>query len=432
MAKNINGLGMAFNTVDERRMSALYRFPKSIDSYDYRAVSLFSCCIIYALFGSPTPDQFSITEITIAVLLCLGVGIGRVRDTVLQGGVTGGMRPRFWKSAGHVFLVYGLSVPVIVGAMSGHDLSVMVRDIVPFIYLFLPLLCLPLIRARPYYFRAILVGILIIGLMFSLRSVVMRFVGECSIWCTDELLYLENMPTVLFSALFLIGAAMSIVMRGISLNRVLIFFCLMALSLIPLAAMVLTLQRASLGAVAIYITLLSAFFIWKRPVRASSVVFLLFIVFVCIGVSLQALYGHLWDKTQKVGLNMRAEEFAAVWGVITADPLTFLFGLGWGGQFHSPAVGNLRVNFTHNFFSTVLLKTGALGIIFCISYISGLLERLSRVCMAHKVFGLALAAPILIDLTLYASFKSLDFGLMLLLISASLIYFHQSNSESVS
>ena len=69
---------MAFNTVDERRMSALYRFPKSIDSYDYRAVSLFSCCIIYALFGSPTPDQFSITEITIAVLLCLLFRLGAI------------------------------------------------------------------------------------------------------------------------------------------------------------------------------------------------------------------------------------------------------------------------------------------------------------------------------------------------------------------
>ncbi len=418
---------MSVSVVDERRMGALHRFPKSLNSYDYRAVCLFLACIIYALFGSPTPDYLSITEIVIGGLLCLGIGIGRARDAVLRGGVAGEMRPRFWKSAGHVFLIYGLSIPVLAGIMSGNYISVMMRDIVPFLFLFLPLFCLPLIRARPYYFRAILVAILIIGIMFSLRSLVMRFVDGCAVWCTDELLYLENMPTVLFSALFLIGAAMSIVMRGINFWRVMVFLGLLSLSLIPLAAMILTLQRASLGAVALYILVLITFFVWKRPVRAFGVMTLLVVVLAVIGVSFHGVYDPLWDKTQKVGLNMRVEEFSAVWHMVTRDPVTFLFGLGWGGQFHSPAVGGLRVNFTHNFFSTVLLKMGALGVVFCISYIVGLLERLSRVCLVHKVLGLALAAPILIDLTLYASFKSLDFGLMLLLISASLIYSRQSN-----
>lgn len=423
---------MSVAVIDERRMSALHRFPKSLDSYDYRAVCLFAACIIYALFGSPTPDHLSIVEIAVGVLLALGIGIGRARDAMINGGVSGAMYPRFWKSAGHVFLIYGLSIPVITGIVSGNDISVMVRDIAPFLFLFLPLFLLPLIRARPYYFRAILVAVLIIGMMFALRSLVMRFVDGCAVWCTDELLYLENMPSVLFTALFLIGAGMSIVMRGMSFWRVAVFMGLFAMSLIPLAAMVLTLQRASLGATAIYVGALLIFFMIKRPVRAGSVVVLICIVMVIIGISLRGVYDPLWDKTQRVGLNMRAEEFNAVWRVITADPLTFLFGLGWGGQFHSPAVGNLRVNFTHNFFSTFLLKTGIVGVVFCISYIAGLLERLSRVCMVNKVFGLALTAPILIDLTLYASFKSLDFGLMLLLISSSLIYFRQPNSESVS
>ena len=123
----------------ERRMTVLHRFPITLDSYDYRSVCLFSACVVYALFGSPTPNQLSVIEIVIGILLCLSIGIGRVRDAVIDGGMTEGMRPRFWKSAGHVFLLYGLSIPVIVGVILGNDFSVMVRDIVPFLFLFLPL-----------------------------------------------------------------------------------------------------------------------------------------------------------------------------------------------------------------------------------------------------------------------------------------------------
>lgn len=417
---------MATSLPNERRMSALWRFPFNVDVYDYRAVCLFFACIVYALFGSPTPNHLSFAEICVGVLLCLSLGIGRASETLCNGCVNTTQSPRFWKTAGHVFLLYGISVPVCVGIIRGNDPTVLIRDFLPFLFLFLPLFLLPVIRARPYYFRSTLTAVLLIGMIFAFRSLVMRFVDGCPIWCTDELFYLENMPTVLFTALLLIGMAMSIVMRGVTHANIVVFCVLFVLSLIPLAAMAFTLQRASLGAIAIYVAALMLFFSYKRPVRAVGVGALLMIVVGVLGLSLYGLYTPLWDKTQRVGLNMRAEEFSAVWAIVTADPFTFLFGLGWGGQFHSPAVGGLRVNFTHNFFSTVLLKTGALGIVFCISYIAGLLERLTRVILANKVFGLALAAPILIDLTLYASFKSLDFGLMLLLISASLIYFRQS------
>ena len=89
-------------SVTERRMSALHSFPKTLDSYDYRAICLFFACIIYSIFGSPTPDQLSFYEILIGGLLCLSIGIGRARDVLINGGVIQGMRPRFWKSAvGH-------------------------------------------------------------------------------------------------------------------------------------------------------------------------------------------------------------------------------------------------------------------------------------------------------------------------------------------
>lgn len=397
--------------------------PIRIDLYDYRAICFFVSCTLYATVGSPTPDHFGWAEIFIGLLLVLSIGVGRVHDALLQP-----LKNRFWKTAGQVFLIYGLSVPLIVGALSGHSITVILRDVFPFLFLFLPMFLLPLIRARPYYFRSCLFVILLIGFLFSLRSLVRHFIQGCPLWCGDELLYLENMPTVLFACLFMIGSAMAFLMRGITVKNIIIFTALIVLSLVPIAAMEITLQRASLGAVALYVIVIYGYFLCKAPARAFSLLVIGVIVSLILNISFLSAFYDLWDKTAKVGLNMRPQEFEAVWAVVTSNPYSFLFGIGWGGHFSSPAVGGLSVNFTHNFFSTLLLKTGIVGIIFCISYVLGLLERLVRVVFMNPVLGLALAAPILIDLTLYASFKSLDFGLVLLMISSSLVYLRQSES----
>lgn len=400
--------------------------PLRVDSYDYRAIFLFFACLVYAILGSPTPDRFGSVEIVLAVLLALSIGAGNIRDLFVKSA-----GHRFWKSAGQVFLLYGLSVPLLTGAIAGHGLGAILRDIAPFLCLFLPLFSLPVIRARPRYFRITLLGLILIGLFFSLRSLVMRFDISCSLdlWCAnDELLYLENMPTVLFSCLFLIGSAITYAVRKISVGHVLVFSALVALAFIPLVAMIFTLQRASIGALVLYVACIYAYFFYKAPFKVFGALFLGILALYVVDISFNWVFASLWEKTRNVGLNMRMQEMAAVWEIVRKDPVTLIFGTGWGGHFNSPAVGGLSVNFTHNFFSSMLLKCGLIGVALCTAYIAGLLERLIRVIKKNPVFGLALAAPILIDLTLYASFKSLDFGLVLLMIPASLVYFRQFES----
>ncbi len=409
---------------DER----LYKraFPLQVNAYDYRAIFLFGMCLVYAIVGSPTPDRFSVVEAVLGVFLALSIGIAHLRGLLVRSA-----GHRFWKSAAQVFLVYGLTVPLLVGALYGHGILSMLRDVVPFICWFLPLFCLPVIRARPRYFRTTLLGIILIGLLFGLRSLVIRFDVSCGFnaWCAEEgLLYLENMPTVLFACLLLLGSAITYGVRKLSLGHVFVFYALVSLALIPLLAMIFTLQRASVGAMVLYIVSVYVYFFYKVPLKALGALVLGIIALYVVNISFEWVFMSLWDKTRNVGLNMRPQEMAAVWKVVSANPVTFLFGIGWGGQFNSPAVGGLVVNFTHNFFSFILLKCGLFGVVLCSAYIAGLLERLLRVIKKNPVFGLALAAPILIDLTLYASFKSLDFGLMLLMIPASLVYFRQFDS----
>lgn len=389
-------------------------------SYDYHVIFLFSACLIYGLLGSPTPNQVGLVESVIAVLLILAVGFGRMHDIVLGKNVQ-----RFWKSAAYALLVYGLTVPILTAAFHGVDYTAVFRDLIPFLFLFLPLLVLPALRVKPQYFRVLVVAVVLIGLLFSLRSLFMRFSFTCEYWCGDELLYLENMPTVLFSALLLIGYALQTMARGLTLYNFTIFVGLILLATLPIAAMALTAQRASLAALCVYVVIIQGFIVYKSPVRGLNVFILGVLCLSFLNISFLNIFQDLWQKTADVGLNMRPQEIASVWGVVTANWFTFLFGLGWGGSFYNPAVGSLDVNFTHNFFSSFFLKTGLIGFLLALAYILGLLERLIRVILRNPVFGFALCAPVLIDLTFYASFKSLDFGLMLLMISGSLVYMRQ-------
>lgn len=311
---------------------------------------------------------------------------------------------------------------MIVAAVSGHDMSAVLRDVIPFVFLFFPLFFATFFEKKPEYYRTTLFAVLSIGFLFGLRSLLMRDAALCGIWCTEELLYLENMPTVLFCALFLTGTACARVMRRAGPKDLSLFALLIVLALAPLAAMAITLQRASLGAFALYCGLIYLYLFYKRPWHALVLALCAFAAMTTVGMVFSRTIESLYAKTELVGLNMRPQEFRAVWDVVSANPGALLFGIGWGGHFNSPAVNNLSVNFTHNFFTSVLLKTGLCGLLLSLGYMLGLVERLSRIVLRNPVLGLALAAPVLIDLSLYASFKSLDFGLVLLLIPATLIY----------
>lgn len=391
---------------------------------DLRIGSFVLACLIYGVFGSPTPDHLGWAEISVGALLVLCVGAGGVFPIFRA--------PKdqpFWYGSGQVFLIYGLGISLSLSVFYGHPVSQALRDLVPFLFLFLPVFLWPLLSQNPRYGLALLFCGVFIGVLFSLRSVLSR-IGPCFPFCTDELLYLENMPTVLYAALILLGFPMQRFVRTGSAKAFAFLILCALVSLIPGAALVLSSQRASLGAVALYVLLIGGFYLYQKPGRMVPVVLLGLLFLLPLIVFLPAVFEALLSKTEQVGFNNRPEEAAAVWGAVAQNPFSLLFGLGWGAHFHSPAVGGVSVNFTHNFFTTMLLKCGVCGLILSFFYIAGLARVLGRLVFLNPVFGFALAAPFLIDITLYASFKSLDFGLTLLMISSSLLYFSQSESSS--
>lgn len=394
-------------------------------TYSFRFSCFIGACLLYGVLGSPTPNVPGVTEVLIGALLVLAVG--------LEGAVFVFRSLRASRAffSGAVFLFYGLSVPLIIAVSSGHSAVQILRDLAPFIFLFCPLFFLPLFRYQRRRVDVAVCCLLFIGAMFSLRSLAGQS-GVCVLFCQGELLYLENMPTVLFAGLFLIGGAMYVFMRGDRTGGLLKSLLVVCFALPPFFAMALTLQRASLGAFALYILIILCFYLYYRPMRATWLFVFVVALFTVFSTVLSVSFlpvADIFGKTGLVGLNNRPQEADAVWRAVSENPASLFFGLGWGAHFNSPAVGGLSVNFTHNFFTTMLLKTGLCGLILSLAYIAGTARVLGRVVLCSPVIGLALAAPFLIDITLYASFKSLDFGLTLLMINLSLVYCVSSESS---
>lgn len=379
----------------------------SIDVLHFKSLAIFAALSVYAVFGSPTPDGFGFVEGVVGALLICVIG---ARGAVAAVNVRS-PKP-FWFAAGQALLVYGIVVGVIGGLMQGHDIGLMARDIIPFLFLFLPLFLMSSMRDKRSFSMCLLAGALLIGLGFSVRAALLS---------DDALYYLGNSPCVLLAALLGIGYGVERAARGINLQNLGIAAAAFSGSALCILPLIESVQRASLGAVFIYSILVVVFAFIRAPRR----VLLLFLAALPVLLWLGDAYlMQVWDriagKSDLVGGNKRIEEWQAVWAHINHAPLSVIFGHGWGAGFSSPAVADIRVNFTHSLLSSMILKIGVVGLGLCVAYLYGLVRILWGQFGRSTVFVLGIAAPFVIDVFLYGAYKSLDFGLLLALIPALL------------
>lgn len=377
---------------------------------DLRFYALLAAIAVYAGWGSPTPDSPGVPEFLTGLLLLAAAGVGPLAAALV-------LPPRTpWRMAAWGLLVYGLTVPVAAGLLAGNPVEGMLRDVIPFLFLLLPLFLTPLAERKPVFRSHLTLAAAGLGIVFALR-VLAPMPGFAA--PAGDPLYLANAPTVLFAGLYAAGAAGFALYRAGGINRrgwASAAVCAAA-ALPPLAVMAVIGQRASMGAVAAGAAVLLLAAAAKRPLRAAVPALALLLLAVWFWPALSGLAHGLARKTEMVGFNMRAQEARAVLDALGASPSAVLFGRGWGASVASPAVGGMTVNFTHSLITTYWLKTGLAGLCLALGYLAALGAALPRLIFRNPVLGLALAAPFLIDILLYASFKSLDFGLILLLIA---------------
>ena len=79
-----------------------------------RFLFLFAAVLVYAFLGSPTPDNPSMVEVIIAVLLVLAVGVsGTIKAIWFR------FDEPAWIGVAQVFFIFGISVPLVVGFLNG-------------------------------------------------------------------------------------------------------------------------------------------------------------------------------------------------------------------------------------------------------------------------------------------------------------------------
>jgi hypothetical protein len=369
----------------------------------WRTASFFMGVLVYAGGGSPTPDRIGLIEIVIALLLLPAVTIPPISR--LPAGAA-------------LLMLYGLSIPLITGAASGHDPLIILRDLIPFLFLFLPVFFLPVLKSR---FDALAFVVTAAGFIFAARSLFPyhEVVSYPQLWLNQppaDLLYLANSPEVLFAALMMIGTGGLLIWS----RRSMVWgSCLVVAASVPILSMAVMMQRAGLGCVVLACVIWAALGLWLRPGRMLPVAGLTLCLILPILPLIEMLAGSLAYKTELVGLNSRAQEWETVMDMTGRSFWSILFGLGWGTSFENPAVGHLTVNYTHSLISALFLKTGIVGVGLFGFYLWIIIKQAVPDLCRRPILMIALAAPLGIGLLLYASYKSLGFGLILLLLGSS-------------
>lgn len=363
--------------------------------------------VLYALFGSPTPDNPGLVEALIGGLIVLAVGIGGLRGLVdlrLERSV--------YLKCLQVLFLCGLILPSISGVYYGNDPMLILRDVLAFAFLALPLFLAEKFAADETISRLLPVLLAFAGIAFALRTLMPAF----NVWISpDELLYLSNSPLALFAAAFLTGILWKNLMTKTRHSFFAVAGCLAGVGVL-LAAMLLDVQRATIGAVLLTLVFLAALSFVQSPRRAVLPIVMLVLLVALLYPLVSDTIEVMAEKTASVGLNMRSQEAMAVFNSISASPESLFTGRGWGSVFASPAVAGLDVNYTHSFLTTMALKGGLIMFVLSVLMVLAALYQIFLIFQRDKAAGLALFWPLVIPVLLYASHKSFDFGLLLLLI----------------
>lgn len=382
---------------------------------------LFAVGLVYGGFSSSTPDAIGIPEMLIGLLLVMIVGLRGAISPITS--FTTSTRGSLLLPILQVSFLYLCIVPTVYGlAFNQVDPIDWVRDIIPFFYMFLPVLWIPLLRQNPQaWTQAIAYVLTVIGTLFAIRfflidDISIQEIGRAIMF--GDMNYFPMDPAVTFAAVFSMLEGFR-ALESRSVRRSLIWFMLSAISLASLAAMMVRAPLILYSVVMIgRVLTLKARGFWGVSVKVITV-----ISFLSISIVAVPLIELILAKMESVGLNAKDAEIQAVIDFVLSGPASLLFGTGWGGTFLSPAVG-VQVRFVHNFSGYFLLKAGIVGLAIAALIVLRIYPCLVyRWVKAHKpsirsytLFN-SLHAACFVALSssffLQANYKSLSFGLVL-------------------
>ncbi|MGY0714788.1 hypothetical protein [Azospirillum argentinense] len=382
-----------------------------------RAAGLFLALILYGLLSAPAPGRIRLAEAAIGALLVLGVGLLRPLSVATGHALLERDSPP-WELPAVLALAVLLWCPLMRGVWLDWAPDDMLRDVVPLLYLFLPVLLVPMLRAAPDRAVALLAaGMALAGIGFALRWWKQAHWGFGAIGVramADGGVYLLNAPSVLFAAIALPVFGVGALARGRWLWGAVGVAAILG-GLLCLAALAGAVHRMALGLAAMAFAALGLWWLRRAPLAALGVGMAALLSVTLFPELLLGALGQAAEKTRLAGANTRWEEAEAALGQALSSPTAFLFGQGWGALLANPAVGGWRVSYTHTLATYAVAKAGVVGLCALVAYFGGLAPRVLAFLRSDPALGWAVVAPLLMALLAHTSFKYLDTGLLLTL-----------------
>lgn len=357
-------------------------------------------------------------EAVIAVLLAVTAGVAR--PWAVASGWALHSDAQSWEPVAVLAFAALLWPPLTRGLAHGAAPVDVLRDVVPLLYLFLPVLLVPVLRrAGPRAVTALAGALALAGVLFALRwwrQAEWGFGAVGARAMADGPRYFLNAPSVLFAGVLLPVVALGLAARG-GVRRWVGAAVLLIPGMLCLGALAGAVHRMALGLAVLAIAMAAAWWLRRRP----------WLVLTCVCVAMagfQALpdgvltgaVQQVAEKSRLTGTNARIEEAAAVLEQVGGSPLSLLFGDGWGALISNPAVGGWRVSYTHTLLSYALLKAGLLGFAALLAYLLGLLPTALLLMRGNPPLAWAVLPPLVMALGLHTSFKYLDCGLLMTLL----------------
>ncbi len=384
--------------------------------------------IIYALFSEPTPDTIGIDEILIGSLLSLA--FIRSVPTILGSFLL--EKRSYIEKVIYMIFLYMLIVPSIIGIIKeGNDFRDFIRDVIPLLYLFLPIIIISIINSKTdpmIWNKIILFSIIFIGIIFSLMFYLST--KDYLVYITTQIIYgdkayIFSSPSILFSSIFLTLWGIYSIYKLKSAN-LFMGFAFTFLGLLSLGVFVAVIMRANIllfsASVAFFVVFIFIKSLKENRILSSIVIISIMFSFIIVNINyIEGVFNLIFQKFQTVGINNRVEEFKYVFNQLQKDTFEFLLGNGWGAiLYDNPTGGNTR--YTHNILSFFLFKTGIVGLFIVILYLLYLLYNLTLSLLRVKenpiyiILFLSFLSSLIISMFVQPLFKMFSSGLALSLL----------------
>jgi hypothetical protein len=385
-------------------------------------------CGLFGFFSTPTPDSITIIEISIAFLLVVFISPINIINSIYS------FSSKIYNGSWFALIVFILLINLtFIGFFNGvyfreNGIYDFVRDFIPILYLLIPFFLFSNIENSDELERDNLIKLVCIGLLIISMGYIYQFISGdnfninaigVSLILGDSLDNIMQDPSITFGLMYSFGM-MIYFLDNKKLFNASLFIVPQLLILTCLFASVL---RAPIG----LFIMLSLFFITKMLVSKKKYMILmsgsLLIPFLIVSNLdiIESLFSLIVDKNDSVGLSGRDTEIMTVISSIE-NSYDLIFGFGLGAtlpDIHS--YGSVR--YTHNFFVFILMKFGLLGLItFCIVVYKSINVFIISILFSNTntrnfITMTATVAPLIISLFFEPMYKSLSFGLVILLIT---------------